>query len=183
PFIYERFANSPHGTLTERWELNIIGWRVFTMYPIFGVGPGHWIPYFHLHDYLWVTVDPLGRTQDLPIHNVILWLAVEIGLFGLVPYLGIIATAMLRLLRLVRRRRDIPGRLAIAALIGLTTTLFNGLTDPTFRESNVFLMFWILISLSVALPRLRPGAGAVLMAPPRPAFGLASARGTAAGGA
>jgi hypothetical protein len=54
-----------------------------------------------------------------------------------------------------------------------------GLTDPTYREPNVFAVFWLLIALSVALPRLPYlSANAFLAgrraASPRPSLTIAS---------
>jgi O-antigen ligase len=166
-FIYERFADSPYETLTTRFDQYIVGLQVFTYSPIFGFGPGNWTQVLKRYDFLWLPV--------LPIHNVMLWTATEIGLFGLIPYLAILGSAIMRLLRVVYRRRDIPARLSLAALLAMIVTVLNGLTDPTFREPNVFLMFWVLVSLSVALPRLPPGAGAILMAKPLPVRGMAAA--------
>lgn len=164
-FVYERFALSPIGTLTVRFEQYAVAWRVFTLYPLFGVGPGNWVTVFPLYDFQWLVGDP---SYNL-VHDVILWTAVEVGVFGLIPYLGILTTAGLRFFALARQRRDVAARLALAALIGMITTTLNGLTDPAYREPNVYLMFWLLVALSVALPRLRPGAGEILMAPLRPA--------------
>lgn len=160
-FVYERFADAPYETLTTRFDQYIVGWRVFTFYPIFGFGPGNWTQALKRFDFLWLPV--------LPIHNVILWTATEVGLFGVIPYVAILFNTMQRLFSVVRRRRDIAARLALAALLAMFVTFLNGLTDPTFREPNAFLMFWVLVSLSVALPRLAPNAGQILMARPRPA--------------
>ena len=136
----------------------IVGWHVFTLYPIFGFGPGNWIQALKRYDFLWLPI--------LPIHNVILWTATEVGLFGVIPYVAILVSAMRRLFRVVRARRDIAARLSLAALLAMFVTILNGLTDPTFREPNAFLMFWVLIALSVALPKLAPNAGRILMARP-----------------
>ena len=176
-FVYARFANSPVGTLTLRLDQYVVAWDVLTHYPLFGVGPGNWINVFPHYDFLSLA----GNRNNNMVHNVILWLATEVGIFGLTAYLGTVASAMLRLFALARRRRDIAGRFALAALIGLIITVLNGLAEPGFRSPDVFMMFWILVALSVALPRLRPGAGEMLLAPALPGPGLAVAA-TAAGG-
>jgi O-antigen ligase len=161
-FIYDRFADSPYETLTTRFDQYIVGWRVFTYYPIFGFGPGNWTQALKRYDFLWLPI--------LPIHNVVLWTATEVGLFGVIPYLGILISTMVRLFGVVLRRRDIAARLALAALLAMLTTVMNGLTDPTFREPNAFMMFWVLVGLSVALPALPQGAGEVFMAQRPPAL-------------
>jgi O-antigen ligase len=94
--------------------------------------------------------------------------AVEVGVFGVIPYVGIILSASWRLLSLARRRRDLAGRLALAALIGMVGMEITNQVDPGFHEMSVNLLFWIFVSLSVALPRMRQDAGASLMPPSRP---------------
>lgn len=175
PLIYDRFARAPIEDLEERFVLMRLGWYVLTLYPMFGVGPGNSFFALDRYDFLWEPT-PL-------IHNVMLWTAVDLGIFGLIPYIGILVVASWRFFSLARRRRDIAGRLALASLIALMTTVLNGLTEPGFREPNVFQMFWLLVSLSVVLPRLPLGALAILMTPPHRSPGLTPAPGMAAGGA
>ena len=152
-FAYERFANSPYGTVSTRLDQYRIAWRVFTEFPAFGIGPGNWINVYQRYDYLWL---PNDNSMNL-VHNVVLWIAIEIGVFGLVPYLLLLGGVMLRLLNTARARRDVPGRLALACLIALIAFTVTGMTDPAYREPNVFLMFWLHVALSVALPRISPG--------------------------
>ena len=166
-FIYDRFADSPYETLTTRFDQYEVGWRIFTQFPLFGFGPGNWVQALKRYDFLWLPV--------LPVHNVVLWTATEVGLMGVIPYLAILIYCTKSLFAAVRRRRDIAGRLSLAALLALLTSVLNGLTDPTFREPNAFMMFWVLVGLSVALPALPPGTGTVFMVP-RPGI----SRGTAA---
>lgn len=145
-FIYDRFANSPHEVMTTRYDQYEVALQVVRLYPVFGFGPGNWVQALRQHDFLWLEV--------LPPHDVLLWITGETGVVGLVCYCGILGTTAARLVRLIRKRRDLVGRLGMATLIGLICTVLVGLTDPTYREPNVFAMFWMLIALSVALPRM-----------------------------
>lgn len=181
PFVIgytgERFQYYTFDVLSVRYDQYKIAWRVFTDHPLFGIGPGNWIWAYPLYDYDWLLGEDPSRNI---VHNVMLWLAVETGIFGLIPYIGILIIVMVRLFSVVIRRRDMAARLALAALIAMIITGLAGLTDPGYREPNVYMMFWLLVSLSVALPRLRPGAGATLMAKSRPAGGSLPVAGTAA---
>lgn len=145
-FIYNRFANSPHEVLTTRYDQYEVALQVVRLFPILGSGPGNWIQALHRHDFLWLEV--------LPPHNVLLWITAETGILGVSCYIGILATSLIRLTRLIRTRRDNIGRLGMATLIALIATMLVGLTDPTYREPTVFMMFWTLIALSVALPSM-----------------------------
>ena len=166
-------------TLTGRYPVYSAAFRVFTDYPLFGVGPGNWQYAYPHYDQQWLILDSYSNL----IHNDVLLTAAELGLFGLIAYLSIILSAMLRFFALARQRRDIAGRLALAALMALTAAEVNNQVDPGIHEPSVALLLWIVISLSVALPRLRPGAGAILMAPSEPRGLPLQAPGMAARGA
>jgi O-antigen ligase len=158
PLIYERFANSPEGTITMRLLEFKDAWNIFTLYPIFGVGPGHFTHVYKDHNPLHL---PLG-----PVHSSVLWLAVESGIIGISAYLTILVNASWRLFALARCRRDLAGRLALASLLGIITIVINDQFNAGFREPNVFMTFWLLIALSVSLPGLAPGSGEFLLEPP-----------------
>jgi O-antigen ligase len=159
-FVYERFANSPKGTITMRLLEFEDAWHIFNVFPLFGVGPAHFTHIFR--DY-----NPNGFPLG-PVHNSVLWVAVESGIFGVSAYLALLVNASWRLLSLARSRRDLVGRMALAALLGIMTIFINDQFNAGFREPNVFMLFWLLVALSVALPRMRTDAGAALMTPVHP---------------
>jgi O-antigen ligase len=113
-------------------------------HPIFGVGPGNYMEAMKRYDTLWL--------DELPVHNVMLWIANETGLLGLGCYLMIVISGLKRLWRSFSERRDLAGRIAMACFIALIAHLLDGMTDPLFREPSVFAMFWIIMSLAVAIP-------------------------------
>jgi len=142
-FLYERFERSPIETLTERFSQYHLALEILRMYPIFGVGSGNYMLAFREHDFMWL--------DELPVHNVILWIATETGILGLFFYVGIIISALRRLMRLVFKQRDLIAVLAMATLLAIVTHVLDGLTDPTFREPSVWTMFWMTIALARAL--------------------------------
>jgi len=151
-FLYERFELSPIETLTERFGQYEVAFDIIKTYPIFGVGPGNYMHAFKRFDFLW-----LG--QELPVHNVLMWVTTETGILGLVCFLGLIISAVRRLVVLFFTHRDLLARLAMATLLAITIHLLNGLTDPTFREPSVWTMFWLTMALAFALTKLsRTGA-------------------------
>jgi O-antigen ligase len=166
-------------TLSGRVPVYWTAWHAFTDYPLFGIGPGNWIYALPRYDQDWLILDWYSNL----VHNDLLLTAVEVGVFGLVPYISILLSAMLRFFSVARRRRDLAGRLALAALIAIVATEITNQADPGFHEPTVNLLFWILVPLSVALPRLRPGAGGILMVQGGPRERPLQAPGMAAGGA
>jgi putative inorganic carbon (hco3(-)) transporter len=143
-YVYDRFENSPAGTITERLGQYQVALTIVRDHPIFGVGPGNYMEAMKRYDTLWL--------DELPVHNVILWIASETGLLGLGCYLMIVFSGLKRFWRSFSQRRDLAGRIAMAGFIALIAHLLDGLTDPLFREPSVFAMFWIIMSLAVAIP-------------------------------
>jgi putative inorganic carbon (hco3(-)) transporter len=143
--VYDRFENSPIGTLTTRFDQYKVAVSIWKRFPFFGTGPNNYIEALKKYDYLWL--------ERWPVHNVVLATLAESGIFGLLCYLGIIVSTLKRLFRVVRARRDLPGRLAMASLIAIISYFFDGATDPLYREPNVFAMLWLLIALAVAFER------------------------------
>lgn len=157
-YIYERFKKSPLETITTRfkqWEVALTIWQ---RYPLLGTGPNNYINAMKRYDFLGLKIRP--------VHNVILQVLAESGLLGLLCYLGIFFSAIRRLFRVIRQRSDFTGRMAMAALIGLIGTLFDGITDPLFREPTVYATFWLLIGLAVALENVAPAHAAADLNPP-----------------
>ena len=143
-YIYDRFANSPMGTLTARFHQYEVALSIWQRFPFFGAGPNNYLNALKRYDYMWL--------KELPVHDVMIQTLAENGMFGLFSYLGLLVVATLRLLRVTLLRRDLAGRLAMAATIALISGFLDGITDPLFREPTVFATFWLLLSLAVALP-------------------------------
>jgi O-antigen ligase len=146
--IGDQFKHARYSTLETRFEQYEVALTIWTTHPILGVGPGNYIYSLRRYDYFWL--------QELPVHDVMLWIAAETGIVGLLIYLGIVFGAMKRLFRVAWRRKDLTGRIAMGALIGLLAYFFDGLTDPLFREPNVFATLWLLIALAVSLSDFAP---------------------------
>lgn len=170
-FVYQRFAQSPVSTVTARFEMFDVAFGVIKSFPLFGVGPANYTHALRLYDtYGFLDFDQSGRLVHalLPVHNSFLSVAAELGIFGLLAYVSVLTVAAWRLFSMTRARRDLPARLALGALLGLMTIVLNDQFNAGFREPDVFLLFWLLVALSAALPRLPLGAGALLVAPSQP---------------
>jgi hypothetical protein len=146
-FLYERFELSPIETLTQRFGQYEVAFEIIKAYPLFGVGPGNYLETFKRFDFLWL--------DELPVHNVLMWVAAETGLLGLVCYVGLVLSALKRLMLVAITRRDLLARLAMATALAIATHLLNGLTDPTFREPSVWTMFWVTMALAFALSKMQ----------------------------
>lgn len=145
-YIYERFVSAPEKIMTARYDQYKVASKIWLDHFLLGSGAGNYMEALN-------TYNISGGTK-LPVHNTFLWVAADTGLVGVVGFFGIIIAGLLRLWKIVRLRQGLLSRVALAALTGLVAYLLDGLTNPLFRESVVYLMFWFTISLSVSLPHI-----------------------------
>ncbi len=146
-FIVMRFDYEGHQNLTARFDQYPAAWAMWKEHFLTGQGIGSYKVI--LDDYL------VPGTLDLPVHNVFLWLAADTGLFGAVTFFVVIFAAMWQLGRLAFERRGPIDLIALAALAALGAYVIDGLTNPLFRESLVYMLFWFMLALAVALPRIQ----------------------------
>jgi putative inorganic carbon (hco3(-)) transporter len=97
-----------------------------------------------------------GDKSDFVAHNTYLGTAAELGLVGLVLYLGVLFSTALHLRRTTRRAfaagKPFVGRVANALVIGLAAWAVTSI----FLSGETARMFWIIVGLSLALPKLLP---------------------------
>jgi len=144
--ILLRFQTAPGELLSARFEQWEVAWKIFLAHPLFGVGAGNYMTSLATLNLNWAL--------ELPVHNVALFLAAEVGLVAVIAFFGLKLAALLRLWKAIRVGGDTVGRIALAVAVGLVAYTIDGLTDPLFREPVVYMMFWVSIGLSVALPRI-----------------------------
>jgi O-antigen ligase len=145
--IHERFDTAPPEIMTARFDQFSVALHMWRDHPFFGFGAGNYMKALDLYN--------TNGSLDLPVHNVLLWIAADTGLLGVLAFYGIIVSALRRLWILIRQHRDPDCRMALAVATGLVAYVLDGLTNPLFREATVYMMFWLLIAMSVVLPRLQ----------------------------
>jgi putative inorganic carbon (hco3(-)) transporter len=139
-----------HPENASRLMLWSAGLRIFADYPIVGVGD------IDLHD-LFVQYSPPG--SDLPwghLHNVPLQLLVTLGGVGFM-----IVAAMLVRISVVEwrtytkvREEWLAGSFVLGTLAVFVGFQINGLTEWSFGDQEVVLLFWTTLGLTLALGRL-----------------------------
>jgi O-antigen ligase len=129
-------------------------------HPLFGTGYGSFV---YQSDYLMLNTNGVDltyfylRTPGSEAHNLYLGTWAELGLPGLLLYLGLMAATARSLRRTAVRAgrlgEDVVRRLANGLLLGLVSWAVTSffLTTETARA------FWIILGLSLALPRFLPG--------------------------
>ena len=146
-YIARRFAYEGGQNLTARYDQFPVALAMWKDHLWTGQGVGNYM--VNLRDY------QLPNTLDLPVHNVLLWIGADIGIFGVVTFYAMIAAAMWQLIPVIRARRGPTDLMAVAAFAALIGYNVDGLTNPLFRESLVYMTFWLMMALSVALPRIQ----------------------------
>jgi O-antigen ligase len=144
--ILDRFASAPVEIMSTRFEQYGVALDIWRDHPIFGFGVGNYFEALRAYNF--------GFALEQPVHNVLLWVAAEAGLFGVLSFFGTIVWVLCRLWWLMHRSGWLARRLALAAAAALVAYLLDGLTDPLFRDPVVYIMFWFVLALGVALPRL-----------------------------
>jgi O-antigen ligase len=130
-------------------------------YPLTGVGIGSFS--YISEDLLLRTpgVDPLllrdrKEGDNFVAHNTYLGTAAELGITGLLLYLGLLISTALNLRKTAVRAHAIGahflGRVAHALMLGLVAWS----CCTVFLSAETARMFWIIIGLSLALPKLVP---------------------------
>lgn len=144
PKLFARLFNAPIDLLLVRFDQFPVAWSIWKENFLFGNGAGNYMfdMYTHNTDY---------RLFE-PVHNVAMFVGAEMGLFGVLAYYGLVVATLLRLLKIAARREEPWCRVAVAAFAGMLSYIFDGMSNPIFREPTIYMWFWVLVGLASALP-------------------------------
>lgn len=139
------------------WSRSLEVWRE---QPLFGHGLSN---SFLGPDFLWglvytrATLEEISRIPQEALayrpdgwfmaHNTILQLLIEVGLFGAIVFIVILARFVSSLLRLLRCRDPDAAALAKALLVGSILAFVDGLIEPSFLTRDFGAFAWFLIGL------------------------------------
>ena len=87
-------------------------------------------------------------------HNLYLQICVEIGIFGLIIFLAAMFLYVQGAFTLHTREKRDTRLLSAAIMCGILSVLAQGLTDYIWYNYRVFLMFWLLLGLGVAVRKI-----------------------------
>jgi O-antigen ligase len=129
----------------HRRDLATAGLQMFWAYPMTGVGPGNFkaaLAYF-------------SNLPELHIaHNTYVSVMAEMGLPGIVLFLGAIAAAFISLERVRRASRKAGVVLLTATADGLQIGLAGFIVAAFFVSAEVHRLFWMALFISMTLPSL-----------------------------
>ena len=142
----DQVINEADVSLQSRATENLAAGLVFLDHPLFGVGPGQFPSYYQEY------ANRVGlevQLADRQAHTLYLGIAAELGILGLVSFLGILAVTILGLYRVSRAVRRIDPGLAVT-LIGLGLSLGAFMLTGLFLHLAYARYAWLVIALAAA---------------------------------
>lgn len=157
PYVEQRLASivdPAHPENATRLALWTTGWTIFTHYPIVGVGD---IDLRELYDRYATVENPEHHGH---LHNVPLQILVTLGLVGFVALYALFVKIAITEWRVYRAVRDdwFRGSVALGALGVFVGFHVMGLTEWSFGDQEIVILFWITVALSLATGRIPPAA-------------------------
>jgi len=131
----ERLLNI--STIRERLFYILTGGEIIKEFPIFGAGPGGYALHYPLHR-------QFGARETQYAHNFIIQLWAELGLVGIILFLGFVIYGIM-----VGLRHSQKQKLKLLPLIAFFTFLFNSLFEYTFYHSALYLDFCLCAGMIV----------------------------------
>lgn len=123
--------------------------RVFLDHPVFGVGAGHFQPFYSV-DYQRKAAGPApGEPTPLYAHSLYLQLGAELGVLGLAAFLAIFVHQLRELARARRRWMDARPDLADVAT-ALALGIVGYLSASLFLHLGFQRYLWLLVGLASA---------------------------------
>ena len=164
--IDKKLFNAPSSLIDVRIDMAKTALNIWMHDPFFGYGAGNYLEAIDDPDI--INYGHYGKMADRPVHNAYLWLLAEIGLFGMLSYVGIIFMAMAKCFRYLNSHDGLIKGMALALLSGFIAYLLDGMTNMMFREAVPYAQLWTAIALSMGLERFikeakKPGNSANTM--------------------
>jgi MFS family permease len=153
--IYNRLTEDDHGSEESRAMLVRLAWNVIRARPWLGVGANNYA--LVAPDYYTSDVGDLGYVIDSSVHNKYLLTWAEIGLFGLLLYVGFLVAPLIYIWHCVRSGDRATSLIALGlgcAIVSMGIQMFA----EHFSERPSTFLIWLLISLAASLRNSAPAA-------------------------
>lgn len=148
-------ANGMARDYNSRMEIWVRSWQAFRQHPLTGIGIGGFVPYV-VDGMLPVRV-PLTQ-QVTHAHNLLLQVAVDLGIFGLLAYLGCMVISGMAAVKAWHRGHsgdDLNRSLAGGILAALAALNLHGILDAPLWNSKLAFIPWMLFALAIILYQRR----------------------------
>ncbi len=138
--IMERFYGEDYGSAESRIPMMQIGFEIIKKNPFFGIGINNYVGVMALYD-------PTGLSYvwHHPVHNVFIQLTAEIGIFGLITFLWIIAVIYKVCIQSISKSSEFYQNQLTGLIAGITAVLIHGLVNNGTIDSDPFILFWAFV--------------------------------------
>jgi O-antigen ligase len=138
----------PEGSAAQRLEIEKVAWRIFTDHPLKGVGIGN---YDQAND----RYSPRLGKRDA--HNTYMTLAAELGLPGLLLWLGLVGSV---LLQVKRYRRSVAVDAGPIQIVWIYRAVVGFLVAGLFGSYSGITMFYLILGTLWAVAKSLPASPA-----------------------
>ncbi len=157
PFVQERLSgivDIHHPENQERLMLWKTGLRMFEASPVVGYGD------IDLHDSYVRFMDPGDPARHGHLHDVALQILVTLGAVGFAAVAALFVRIFATEWRIYRRVREhwLRGSVALGALAVFVSLQIAGLTEWTFGDQEIVIVFWISLGMALAVGDMPPAA-------------------------
>lgn len=144
-------GNTKDTSTNSRFGLFSAGWRVLCDYPLTGAGLGE--------DAVRAVVRPngyySGHDEFIHAHNMVLQMGAEMGLPGILSYVGLILGTMRESAQAVRCTEcRLAKHIAIGGGAAMAGSFIYGLADYLWTYPRVMFIFWFVFGLALSAIRL-----------------------------
>ncbi|KXZ40512.1 O-antigen ligase [Alkalithermobacter thermoalcaliphilus JW-YL-7 = DSM 7308] len=132
-------------------------YRVLVWTSSLNMAKDYWISGIGMGIDTFTKVYPLYAAKGVYVlhaHNVYIQILIELGIVGLISFIGIIALFYKEMLNCINKKDKNLSKLIIGISSGVAGFLFQGFVDNIWYNHRVSFIFWVLLSLGVISQRL-----------------------------
>lgn len=147
--IRQRLFEAPPELVTARIETIQMSLAIWRDSPITGCGANAYMRALQTHFSIFE-----GDPYFIPPHNLLVFVMTELGVIGLLAFLGLSVAVCAVNWKLVRQRASLLRLLGAALLAGFVAFQLEGISDPIYATSVTYFLLWFQIGLSAGLYRM-----------------------------
>jgi O-antigen ligase len=147
--IRQRLFEAPPELVTARFETMEMAWDMWKERFWTGAGTNNYMVTLE-NDFSIFEGDP----YYIPVHNMLLLVATELGVIGLAVFLCAGSAAAARFWKVLRSSDPLTQSLAAAVLGALVAIFIEGLFDPIYLTTVTYFTLWFLLGLGAGLSNL-----------------------------
>ena len=149
PMLVSRFTADDRGSAYSRIPMMQVAWHMIEENPFLGVGINNYTTVMLAYDN---TTEQIVSHFPMPVHNVFLLYATEIGIIGLLVYLTIVFQACRQGFALSRDDHLFKASIAIGMTAGIVSLLIQDMVDwSTKYDYALITLLWLYFACLCAM--------------------------------